>query len=188
MKPTTVRRRRTAAKCRILMDTIRVGLLGVVLTSLTVSQTQAQAPSKSLDIQGVVGLAGFLDEATDYSFLIGGTVRRYVSPRVAVEPEFIYIRQTANHEDFLLQANIVRDFAGSDKIQPYLIGGMGLLHHRSKHPGALRPMSTNNALTGGGGAGVRIRLGDRFFISPEFRIGTEPLFRASISFGATFQR
>lgn len=188
MKPTEVRRHRTAPKFRILLNTIRVAFFGVLLTSLTVSQTQAQDTPKSLDIQGVVGLVGFLDEATDYSFLIGGTVRRYVSPRVAVEPEFIYFRQTANHEDFLLQANIVRDFAGGDKIQPYLIGGMGLLHHRSKHPGARRPMSTNNALTGGGGAGVRIRLGNRFFISPEFRIGTEPLFRASISFGATFQR
>ena len=185
MKPTKMLR---PGGVRIWRGVLRVGLATAIMTSLSTLQAEAQQIPKLWEIKAVVGLAGFLDERTDYSVVIGGAVRTYVSPRIAIEPEFLYIRQTANHEDFLLQANVVRDFGSNDRIQPYLIGGLGGLHHRSRHPGALRPLSTNNALTGGGGAGVRIQLNDRFFVSPEFRIGTEPLFRASVSFGSTFNR
>ena len=136
----------------------------------------------------MVGLAGFLDERTDYAFVVGGAVRTYVSPRIAIEPEFLYLRQTARLEDFIFQTNVVRDFAGNDRIRPYLIGGIGVQHRRSKHPGARQPNSTHNALTGGGGAGVRIQLSDRFFMSPEFRLGLEPLFRVHVAFGSTFKR
>ena len=108
-----------------------------MMTSLSTLQAEAQQIPKSWEIKAVVGLAGFLDERTDYAFAVGGAVRTYVSPRVAIEPEFLYLRQTARLEDFIFQTNVVRDFAGNDRIRPYLIGGIGVQHRRSKHPGAL---------------------------------------------------
>ena len=103
----------------------------------------------------MVGLVGFLDSPIKRRFVIGGAVRTYVSPRVAVEPEFLYMRENERHEAFLLQANLVRDVPGDERVRPYLIGGVWVLHRRDKFPGARRPFFTSNSLTGGGGVGAR---------------------------------
>ncbi len=147
MKPTEVYRHWGV---RIWRWTLRLGVAIVVPGNLSTSQAEAQEIPKSWEIKAVVGLAGFLDESTDYAFVIGGAVRAYVSPRVAIEPEFLYIRQTARLEDFIFQANVVRDFAGNSRVRPSLISGIGIKHHRSKHPGAQRPSFSSNGLTGGG--------------------------------------
>ena len=182
MKPFGVHQR---GRVRVGRGICRLGLAIVMLTIVLPPEVAARQLPKSWEIKAMVGLAGYLDEDTDYAFVIGGAVRTYVSPRVAIEPEFLYVRQTAHLEDFIFQANVVRDFAGNDRVRPYLISGIGLLHRRSTHPGARRPSSTYNGLTGGGGVGVRIQVSDRLFISPEFRIGWMPLFRTTVAVGGT---
>jgi hypothetical protein len=37
------------------------------------------------------------------------------------------------------------------------------------------PTFSDTEFTGGGGGGVRVELSDRFSLSPEFRLGWEPL-------------
>jgi hypothetical protein len=182
MKPVKAQQR---GKAQVWRGILRLGLAIVMLTSVLASGVEAQQIPRSWEVKAVVGVAGYLDEDTDYAFVIGGAVRTYVSPRVAIEPEFLYVRQTARLEDFIFRANVVRDFAGNDKARPYLISGIGLRHRRSKHPGARRPRSTHNGFTGGGGVGVRLQLSDRLFMSPEFRIGWQPLFRATVALGGT---
>lgn len=170
-------------KVQIRAWMVQTGLCAVALGSLSTSPAEAQQMAGSWQVKAVVGVVGFLDNGTDYRFVIGGAVRAYVSPRVAIEPEFLYMRQNKFLEDVLIQANLVRDFAGNDRVQPYLIGGIGILHRREKFPGARSPSFSSNSLTGGGGTGVRIQVYDRFFMSPEFRLGTEPLFRVTIAMG-----
>jgi hypothetical protein len=129
-----------------------------------------------------------LDERTDYRFVIGAAIRTHVSRLIAIEPEFLYIRHDARRSDYLLQANLVREFGDTERLRPYLVGGIGILHSREKFPGAQQRFSSSSGLTVGGGAGVRMRAGDRLAVSPEVRIGFEPLFRATVTIGGSMRR
>ena len=159
------------------------GVTGVVIAILAPLSAEAQQRPGAWEVKAVVGLVGFLDERTDYRFVIGGAIRTYVSSQVAIESEFLYMRENEFRQDYLLQANLVRDFAGNTTSRPYLIGGVGILHHRGNAPGAREPSFSSNSLTGSGGVGVRIQTGQWLFVSPEFRIGSEPLFRGTVSLG-----
>ncbi len=72
-------------------------------------------------------------------------------------------------------------------LQPYLVAAAGVQHSRSRFPGALQEQFSSNAFTANGGVGTRIRLWNRFSISPEFRLGGEPIMRATVSLGYTFR-
>lgn len=183
MKSLEIRRHRNV---RIRTWMVQSGLAALTLVSFLTPSAEAQEMPKSWEAKAMVGLGGFLDSPTNYRFVIGGAIRAYVSPRFAIEPEFLYMRENDRLEDLRIQANLVRDFAGNNRVQPYLIGGIGVQHHRARFPGARSPSFSSNSLTGGGGAGLRIQLGDRFFMSPEFRLGTEPLLRATIAIGSSF--
>ncbi len=166
----------------------RVALAVIMLGSLPTSRAEAQPTPHGWEVKAVVGLVGFLGNQIEHHYVIGGSVRKYVSPRVAVEPEFLYIRHNEYRKDFVLQGNVIRDVAGNDRFRPYLVGGIGIVHRRKKSPGAQRPFFAYNGLTAGGGAGVRIRAGDRLVVSPEFRVGFETLFRATVAIGGTVRR
>ena len=165
---------------------VSFGVAVLALVSPLTPPAEAQETPKSWEAKALIGLAEFLDSPTDSRPVIGGAIRTYVSPRFAIEPEFLYIREDDRLEDVLVQANVIWDVAGNHRFQPYLIGGVGVQHHRATFPGARRPNFSSNSLTGGGGAGLRIQLSDRFFMSPEFRLGTEPLFRATMALGISF--
>ena len=73
------------------------------------------------------------------------------------------------------------------RVRPYLVAGGGVLHSRFRFPGALRERFSSNEFTGGGGGGLRIRVSDRLWLSPEFRFGWEPIVRITVSAGFTFR-
>ena len=61
------------------------------------------------------------------------------------------------------------------------------MHSRFRFPGALAERFSSNGFTAGVGAGARIRIGNRLWLSPEFRVGWEPIIRATVSVGYTFR-
>ena len=159
--------------------------LGGPLVALFLLGTPAMAQDR-VELKAVVGMAGFLDSPTDYRPVVGGALRVRLSRVLSVEPELLYMRESSRDEAYSFQTALIREFRGGTDVRPYLVAGAGVLHSHFKFPGALEEEFSSNEFTGGGGVGVRIRVGDRFWIGPELRVGWEPLIRATVSVGYTF--
>ena len=93
-------------------------------------------------------------------------------------------------------ANALYHFSDS-KAQPYVIGGIGVLHHedRSSGLGPARPPRSGSGFSYNFGAGLKLFVSKRVSVRPEFRVfigdlgksaGTEPpfsLLRGSVGIG-----
>lgn len=145
-------------------------------------------PSPIIEVAG--GASGFVDEVWDFFTTVGAGVRIFLTPRVAVGPEALYMIGADETSNLTLTANVTFDLLSGDaprKLMPYIAAGGGYLRQRTLVGGgpgstSLEPFVATDA-TVSGGAGVRIALGDRVFIAPEFRMGFEPTTRITVSFG-----
>ncbi|HEU4835812.1 MAG TPA: outer membrane beta-barrel protein [Pyrinomonadaceae bacterium] len=126
--------------------------------------------------------------------LVGGAVRAYVTKRISIEPEYLYLRRSKDDQDHLGQISVAYDVTDPTKrAVAYVIGGAGVLHNRGRVFGAdfvtrepfVREIEfTTWTLSAGGG--VKIFVTDRLFVSPELRVGREPTVRATINVGYVF--
>jgi hypothetical protein len=157
-------------------------LLGILLMAWPVTAQDADR----VELKVVVGTAGFLDSPNDYHAAIGGAVRVRLSDALSIEPEVLYLRESSVHDDYSFQTAITWEFWRGPGLRPYLVAGAGVLRSRFEFPGALEEHFSSNEFTGGGGVGVRLRLGERLWLSPEFRLGWEPLIRVTVGVGYTF--
>ena len=83
-----------------------------------------------------------------------------------------------SHQDHIVILNVVKDFRPpSQESVPYMVMGGGINFHR----GLGRCGPSVGGL--GWGIGLKRRIGRRFFVAPEFRIGLEPNVRSSIRLG-----
>lgn len=142
----------------------------------------AETP-RTVEVRGSAGYAGFEDEDTHAH--VGGSVRFYLTPRFSIEPELQYLRGSNRHSDILLVPNLNWDFRASGRVIPYVTGGLGWM--RSSF-GQFRPTYVYNEGFFQIGAGVKIRANDRWYIAPEFRLGTELHARVGAAIGYTFKR
>ena len=170
--------------------------VALMLLSLTpiVAQDQDLTPPKA-EIKLTVGASGFTsDDGRIPHALAGGSVRIYVNRRFSVEPEFLYMRNSADDQDYLVQQSFAYDLAGPNaRFVPYLVAGVGVLHHRGRSFGldfdTRQPRVFDDSYTdfaASAGAGVKIFLTKRLFIAPEGRVGHEPSLRGTISIGYVF--
>lgn len=160
---------------------VRVVAFVALFASATVANAQESYPVATVKVLG--GYAGFLDDATIHEPVVGAAYRLDVAERLALEPEFLYLRRSAIERSFHLQLNVIRPIGPDRRVRFYLVGGAGIRHLRAEFPGAMDPTFSDTEFTGGGGGGVRVELSDRFSLSPEFRLGWEPLLRATVGFG-----
>ena len=137
----------------------------------------AQRPT---EVKGTIGYATFIDESDQSHAVIGGSVRQYITNRLSIEPELLFLYKDRTDKDILFQPNIAYDFGRrGSKFQPYLIGGVGVVH-------TIQPRFTVTDWTFSGGAGVKIWMNERWYIAPEGRLGFEPILRLQVSFGYRF--
>jgi hypothetical protein len=144
-------------------------------------------------IEGVLGRSGFIDEVWDYFTTIGGGVRWFVTPRVAVGPEVAYMTGEfdgleASH--LSVTGNVAFDFVRDRdrrRVVPYIAAGGGYVRQRTTvgrgpdTPGLARFTSGEGTMSAG--VGARVAIGSRVFIAPEFRLGWEPTTRIAVMFG-----
>ena len=138
----------------------------------------------AMEVRGTIGYSNFLDEGPLHHLVTGGSARFYVTNRVAVEPEFLFMYRSRQDIDFQVIPNVVFEFTKREsRFQPYAIGGMGLQRHRE-----LTGIGYywSNSWTGSAGIGTKIFLSDRLFVAPEFRLGLEPIVRITGSIGYVF--
>ncbi len=152
-------------------------------------------PRQKAEIRLTGGASGFTgDDGEIPHGVAGGSFRVYVTRRVSIEPEFLYMTNNPNDRDYLGQVSVAYDFADSGKrFVPYVVAGAGVLRHRSKFFGAdfdtgqprvFDTSYTSFAVSAGGG--VKMFLTKRLFIAPEGRVGYQPSVRGTVSIGYVF--
>jgi hypothetical protein len=156
-------------------------LIAVVLGTAAPAMAQTARPAPIVEFQ--TGYAGFIDESWIKRAVIGGAGRVFVSPRVAVGPEFLYLHASGIEHDWTLTGNVSFDLMRESPTRaftPYIVAGAGLLSQTTLV--GTGPYTSKDG-TFSGGAGARIALGKRFFIAPEFRMGFEPEVRVGVAIG-----
>ena len=120
------------------------------------------------------GWVGFAGDSVVSEGLVGGNVRFYLSPRIAVGPEVVYI-VGQNHSHLMATGNLTYDVLAPiggkpRRVTPFLVAGGGLFQTRQSFPTG-RFTSGEGAFTAGGG--VRFAIGSRTTVGMDARIGWE---------------
>lgn len=184
MTPSTITPRRLQSLC--------AGVALIICCFLQAAAQQGLTPPKA-EIKGTIGGSTFGDDEIPHG-VFGGSVRFYVTRRLSVEPEFLYMYHSRNDQDYIVQPNLAFDLADpTRRFVPYVIGGVGAVHHRGRfsgfdfNTGVPRTFDTSSTTwTASAGGGIKIFITDRVFVAPEARIGREPTLRATLSVGYVF--
>ncbi len=168
--------------------TVSVVLMACV-TPLSAQGQQLSHPK----IEATVIYGGVVFGEDNDHTTVGASVRAYVTKRLSIEPEYLYLWHGENDQDQLVQPNVAYDFTDPTKRAVlYGIAGAGVLHHKGRFvdtdfTGATRVFDTSfTTWTASAGGGVKIFVTDRLFVSPEFRVGRQPTLRATINVGYVF--
>ena len=174
---------------------LAVGVCLVACVTPLCAQQSQQLKSPRVEGKVIFGSATFGDDI-DHK-VVGGAVRAYVTKRLSIEPEYLYLRHSENDQDQHFQPNVAFDFIkdSTGRLVVYGIGGVGVLHHKGRFvdndfvTGASRVFDTSfTTWTATAGVGAKIFVTKRLFVSPELRIGREPTVRATINVGYVFAR
>jgi hypothetical protein len=175
---------------------LAVGVLLVACVTPLCAQQSRQLRPPIVEGKVIFGSATFGDDI-DHK-VIGGALRAYVTKRVSIEPEYLYLRNSENDQDHHFQPNVAFDFItdSTGRLIVYGIGGVGVLHHKGSRISfndffTGEPRVVNTAFTtwtATAGVGAKIFVTKRLFVSPELRIGREPTVRATINVGYVFAR
>lgn len=166
---------------------LRLSMLILVVVAMGLNPTPAAsqtAPARTM-IEVVGGYTGFFDDggAIDHA-VAGGGARFFVTRRLAVGPEVLYMRGPGQDKDVVITGSLsfdLRTDTPERRAIPYVIVNGGQLRHWGEYlpPG----MSSGTGPYISFGGGVRIRISDRIFVAPEYRIGFEPHSRFTVSVG-----
>ena len=152
---------------------------------------QGELTPPKVEVKATFGGAGFGEDADIPHAVGGGSVRIYLTRRLSVEPEFLYMRNGENDQDYVFTPSLAVDLRDPTKrVVPYLVAGVGSIHHRGRffgsdfETGQPRVFDTSfTTWSAGFGGGVKIFLTDRLFVAPDARLGHEPTARATVSLG-----
>lgn len=133
---------------------------------------------KSLVAAAVAALAIAL--VTDYG-LFGADARWYMSPRVALGPELVYMIGRGHARYLALAGNITVDlFARRRAATPFFLASYGGEHHSNSYGGGSFVVYSSFLSIG---AGVRVPLGERWYLAPEAQVGAVPRYCFAVRVG-----
>jgi len=154
-----------------LSEGMRRSLVAAALAlSVVMVGNAQQRPSPAVDI-GAAWI-GFADDGIVSEGSSSGAVRWYVSPRIALGPELLYVRGH-NHSHLAVTGNLTWDLLPESTrptATPFLVVGAGMFQTREQFSTG-DFTSTEGAFTAGGG--VRSRVGNRVSVGVDARIGWE---------------
>jgi len=142
-----------------------------------------------------IGASDFCDDnGACPHFVVGTALRIHLSRHWSIEPEFNYMRRSSNDEDYVFQPNVVYEFnSRGSRFVPYLIGGVGVIKHKSVYNGSdfvtsapTRYDTSYTTWSASAGAGLKVFVTKRLFVAPEVRIGYQPYTRATVGIGYVF--
>jgi hypothetical protein len=148
--------------------------------------TAAAQTGRPVAVEGTVGWAGFVDDATIHHRVFGGGVRIPIRRRLSVGPEVVYMIGPATDRDLFLYGSLWVDLVterAHTRVVPYCVFGGGYFRHSNRF-GSVTFASREGSVTAGGG--VRVHLTDRVSVGGDLRIGWEPHLRATAHVGVGF--
>jgi hypothetical protein len=159
-----------------------------VLTAGTASAQTDSRPAPAVEL--LAGYAGFVDNATIDHWIFGGAARVYLTPRLAIGPEFVSMHGPDFDRDLFLTGNltfdVLRPRAGRPRrVSPFLVAGGGFMQHSDRF-GSLDFTSYEGSFTAGGG--VRAWITDRVYALGEVRFGWELHTRVNGGLGVNLGR
>jgi len=171
------------------MNWIRMARLPALLLAAWVAgagDAGAQT-TRPIAVEGVVGWAGFVDDATDHHALVGVSVRLPIGRRLSVGPEVFIANGSSDRDTFVLGSLWVDLGPSPDTapVVPYVVVGGGYMRH-NQHFGNRSFVSGEGSFTAGGG--VRAHVSDRVYVGGDVRIGWELHLRATAHVGVTWPR
>ena len=154
------------------------------------SAVSADASGHPVAFEVVAGWAGFVDEETIDHSVVGGAARFYLTPRLSVGPEVVFMRGPGEDRDFMATGNVTFDLFGPTggrrpRITPFVVGGAGIFRNRNQFFGS-SSAHTEGAFTAGGG--VRAFVSDRVYVASDVRVGWELHLRATVAVGVQLSR
>lgn len=156
---------------RIACCAVVVGAFVLMAPSIVAAQ------ERSWTAEITVGWAGLVDDATKNYLVLGGSVRRHVTPRVSIGPELVIMNNSALLRDrlMMLTGNVVFDAFPSNgsaarRVIPFVVAGGGIFAGREQF-GTGPYWATDPAFTAG--AGVRAKVSDAVSLGAEYRLGWE---------------
>jgi len=171
------------------MEGVMTGKVLVLATAIGLGFV-ASAAAQDRPPRGVVeaggGYAAFVDDAPIQHGVVQGSGRMFLTPRVAVGPEFTYMRGPGADRDWFLTGNATIDLVSPARpilLRPYVVAGAGVTH-MTTGVGTGKYSSGEGTFTAGGGA--RIAAGNRWYVAPELRVGWELHWRATVTVGRGF--
>ncbi|MEQ1757335.1 MAG: outer membrane beta-barrel protein [Vicinamibacterales bacterium] len=152
----------------------RALLLGALLVTIADSSVAEAQDGGRATLDATAGWVGFADDSIVSEGMVGGSGRIYLTPRLAVGPEVVFIRGTS-HSHYVVTGNVTFDFvrpAGGRgaSATPYIVLGAGAFWTRQQFP---RGVFTSNEGAFTAGVGVRVPIGERVTVGAEARLGWE---------------
>ena len=167
----------------------RARLASTLLILCMTGRDEARAQGHPVSLEGTVGWAGFVDDATIHHGVYGGGARVSLTPRVSAGPEFAYMVGPDADRDVFVLGSVWIDLlapAAESRVAPYCVFGAGYMGHRDELGRGPYYWSHEGSFTAGGGA--RVRVGDRVYVGGDVRIGWELHLRATAHVGVTWPR
>lgn len=157
----------------------------VVATPAIVEAQSAPAADRSWLVEAGVGHAEFADSPPMPHSVFGVSTRVYLTPRLAIGPEFALMRGSGEHRDTFLTGNVSWDLRprmpeARLNLVPFVLGGLGVMS-LTDSVGTGTYSSTEGAFTAGGG--LRLESASGLYVAPEVRIGWELHWRAGVTIG-----
>ena len=152
-----------------------------IVATLVAVLVACPAPGQAQDgpwiADATFGYAGFVDDATKHFLVAAGGVRKHVTPRLSIGPEFVFMSdgESVTDRHLMLTGNVAYDAYpthGQDarRFTPFIVGGLGWFWTRDLvRTGPF--WSSDPAFTAG--VGVRGRITDRVSAAGEYRLGWE---------------
>ena len=143
------------------------------LTALSAHPAAAQELRRAA-LEFEVGPMLFADDGIVTETMVGGAGRYYLSPRIAVGPEIVWV-DGSNHSHLIITGNLTFDVFGESangrpRVTPFLVAGGGLYQTREQ-TGTGPYTSSEGTFTAGGG--VRAFLSESLYAAGEARVGWE---------------
>jgi hypothetical protein len=157
---------------------VRAFLLALPLVTLSLP-----ARAQSLLIEGGGGAGQFTESVGLDHAAVSGGARWYLTPRLSVGPEVVYMRESSNHHDLLASCNVVFELVASG-VTPYVLGGLGIFRSTEVFVAeSFRETFTSTEGSVTGGLGVRIPFARGWHVAPEVRAAWEPHIRLQVLAG-----
>jgi hypothetical protein len=171
------------------MEGVMTGRSVIVAAAIGVMGTvpvAAQQEGRHGVIEGGGGYASFVDDSPMRHGVVQGSGRFYVSSRVAVGPEFAYMRGPKADRKWFLTGNATIDLlprTRQTRVRTYAIAGGGVTQMMTR-VGTGPYSSAEGTFTAG--VGARIAAASRWYVAPELRLGWELHWRADVVVGRRF--